>query len=53
MEEKIKVVETEKCVNANCGVDTGVPKDLHIDFRYGYIEGAGQLCKECAKKLGV
>ncbi len=37
----------EKCVM--CGELTSVPKDLHIDFRPNYIEGAGQLCTKCAK----
>ena len=38
----------EKCIV--CGVDTNEPKDKHIDFRYNYIEGAGQLCSKCAEK---
>ena len=36
---------TEKCVS--CGTDTEYKFNDHIDFRLGYIEGAGQLCKEC------
>ena len=36
---------TEKCTS--CGIDTGVPIDMHIDYRYYYVEGAGQLCKLC------
>ena len=35
----------EKCVS--CGIDTEYKFNDHIDFRFGYIEGAGQLCKEC------
>lgn len=38
----------EECIV--CGVDTNEPKDKHIDFRYNYIEGAGQLCSKCAEK---
>lgn len=38
-------MEKEKCVI--CGVDTGIDVTTHIDFRIGYVEGAGQLCKEC------
>lgn len=34
--------ETEICVL--CGADTGVDANKHIDFREGYIEGAGQVC---------
>lgn len=38
-------VEMDKCVI--CGKDTIYPKDLHIDYRLYYIEGAGQLCVDC------
>lgn len=38
----------EECIV--CGVDTNEPKDKHIDFRYNYVEGAGQLCSKCAEK---
>lgn len=40
--------EMEECIV--CGVDTNEPKDKHIDFRYNYVEGAGQLCSKCAEK---
>ena len=40
--------EMEECVV--CGVQTNEPKDKHIDFRYNYVEGAGQLCSKCAEK---
>ena len=44
-----KVVdEMEECIV--CGIETNEPKDKHIDFRYNYIEGAGQLCSKCAEK---
>jgi hypothetical protein len=33
-----------------CGVKTDTLKTTHIDFRTGYIEGAGQLCRECYMK---
>jgi hypothetical protein len=33
-----------------CGVKTNTLKTTHIDFRTGYIEGAGQLCRECYMK---
>ena len=35
----------EDCVM--CGKKTTVSKTTHIDFRDGYIEGAGQLCIKC------
>jgi hypothetical protein len=41
--------ETEMCIL--CHEDTGILRKLHIDDpgRGGnYIEGAGQLCKNCA-----
>ena len=40
--------EMDECIV--CGVDTNEPKDKHIDFRYNYVEGAGQLCSKCAEK---
>ena len=33
-----------------CGKKTTVSKTTHIDFRDGYIEGAGQLCRDCYMK---
>ena len=35
----------DKCIM--CGVETPYDFETHIDFRTGYIEGAGQLCHEC------
>ncbi len=35
----------ETCVL--CGTETPYDETTQIDYRYGYIEGAGQLCKEC------
>jgi len=46
MNEEIK---TEKCVL--CGAETNIPVDLHIDLRKNYVEGVGQLCDDCAKKI--
>lgn len=45
METKETKPEMEICIY--CGVETNVPKDLHIDFREYYVEGAGQLCRKC------
>ena len=33
-----------------CGKETTVDINTHIDYRTGYIEGAGQLCTECYLK---
>jgi len=41
--------EMETCIS--CGAVTNEPKDKHIDFRYNYVEGAGQLCSKCAEKF--
>jgi hypothetical protein len=30
-----------------CGRQTDYDFETHIDYRYGYVEGAGQLCKSC------
>ena len=30
-----------------CGKETNVDINTHIDLRYGYVEGAGQCCREC------
>ena len=35
----------DKCVS--CGVETSYDKTDHVDFRLGYVEGAGQLCLDC------
>lgn len=35
----------DKCVN--CNKDSLYDRETHIDFRIGYIEGAGQLCLDC------
>lgn len=38
----------EKCII--CGVDTEYRFRTPIDFRYNYVEGAGQLCTKCGSK---
>ena len=38
----------EKCVS--CGVETSYDITENINYRSFYIEGAGQLCKECYDK---
>ena len=35
----------EKCVI--CGADTQYRFNDHIDYRFNYVEGAGQLCSKC------
>jgi len=41
--DKFDIYET--CVM--CGEETTTLKTTHVDFRYGYVEGAGQLCRQC------
>ena len=43
-----KVSKMDECIV--CGVETNEPKDKHIDYRYNYVEGVGQLCSKCAEK---
>ena len=38
-------LDKDKCVN--CKKETLYSKETHIDFRLGYVEGAGQLCLDC------
>jgi len=35
------------CVYPSCKANTGVRTDCPIEQREYYIEGCGQLCKEC------
>ena len=46
IEEGIAMNE-EKDICVLCGCETPYNKEDHIDRRYHYVEGAGQLCKEC------
>lgn len=32
-----------------CKRNTGVRRDQHVELRYGYVEGVGQLCRKCAR----
>ncbi len=45
MEELNNNKEKDVCVL--CGSETPYYKSDHVSSRYHYIEGAGQLCKEC------
>ena len=39
----------DKCVS--CHAETEYDEFDHIDLRYFYVEGAGQLCAECWKEI--
>ena len=46
--EKVNFDEVfDMCVS--CGKVTSFKKDEDITFRYGYIQGAGQLCFSCSQ----
>ena len=45
--KKEKVEEYDMCVS--CGSPTSYNMTDNIVYRYGYIEGAGQLCFECSQ----
>ena len=36
-----------KDICINCKKETLYSKETHIDFRLGYVKGAGQLCLDC------
>jgi recombinational DNA repair protein (RecF pathway) len=44
-----ETIQKEKCVS--CGGETPHYVHEHIDYRYYYVEGAGQLCKECYEDI--
>ena len=39
-----EVVPFEKCIV--CEKETTIPKNLNVNYRYNYIDGNGQLCKD-------
>jgi hypothetical protein len=52
--KELSIIKYDKCVI--CGMDTPYTSNTHIDYRVGYIEGAGQGCfkvKKCeqAKRI--
>ena len=49
MREKIISTQEEYETCVRCGKETKYKKSDHIDHRYGYIEGAGQLCFMCSQ----
>lgn len=41
-------MEKEKCIL--CDKETEWDIELNTEFRYNYVDGAGQLCGECYDK---
>jgi len=36
-----------------CGKETKYYKDMHVDLRENYIDGAGQFCDTCIDKIYI
>ena len=41
------VSDNGKDLCISCGEESDYSYDTHIDYRVGYVEGAGQVCKAC------
>jgi hypothetical protein len=41
----------ERCIIPNCKKITTIRKNTNIRLREYYVEGAGQLCKQCYEKI--
>ena len=41
--------EKDRCIS--CEVETPYHMDINIDYRNYYINGAGQMCKDCYEML--
>ena len=49
MQNDMKSEKYEKCVL--CRKVVSIDKNTHIDLRDNYIEGIGQLCRDCYHKV--
>ncbi len=49
-EEKI-FAESEYEICVLCGKPTGILRTAPVQSRADYVEGGGQLCPECARKV--
>lgn len=38
----------DKCVM--CGVETPYDISTHVDYRYNYVDGVGQMCADCYRR---
>lgn len=45
------VSKNNKDLCIQCEAETEYSHDTSIEYRIGYVEGAGQLCKNCWNKL--
>jgi hypothetical protein len=51
MDGKLYVSKNGKDLCISCECETKYSHDTSIEYRDYYIEGAGQLCKECYDKI--
>ena len=51
MDGKLYVSKNGKDLCISCECETKYSHDPSIEYRDYYIEGAGQLCKECYDKI--
>jgi len=49
MKDTLNKKEMDNCVS--CKKETKYQKNLPIDYRENYVEGAGQLCEECYNEI--
>ena len=45
------ISENEGDVCVVCGRQTEIPRSVPVDFRLCYVDGIGQLCLSCWKRL--
>ena len=51
MSDKLYVSKNGKDLCISCECETEYSHDTSIEYRDFYVEGAGQLCKECYDKI--
>ena len=51
MDDKLYVSENGKDLCISCECETKYSHDTSIEYRDYYVEGAGQLCKDCYDKI--
>lgn len=51
MSDKLYVSENGKDLCISCEGETKYSHDTSIEYRDYYVEGAGQLCKDCYDKI--
>lgn len=49
--ESDEKTDTDQEICVLCGKPAGIPRDRDISLRDCYVEGAGQLCRDCYFKV--